>query len=185
LRHVRRLAARNGTGLSDRDLLRGYLERRDEAAFGAMGERHRPMGLGGCHALRRPRHDAAGAFQAPFFVPAPKAASLRHWDGLGSWLHGVASRVGRKALACAARRQALEAKAVAPAPTAAADDLSWGEVRALLHAELAALPERLRQPLVLCYLEGLAQEEAARQLGWSATTVKGRLQRGRNLLRRR
>jgi hypothetical protein len=50
---------------------------------------------------------------------------------------------------------------------------------------LAALPECFRQALVACYLEGLTQQEAARQLNWSPGTVKGRLQRGRDLLRGR
>src|SRR5262249_56380394 len=40
-------------------------------------------------------------------------------------------------------------------------------------------------PLVLCYVEGQAQEEAARQLGWSKWRIKGRLERGRERLRRR
>jgi RNA polymerase sigma factor (sigma-70 family) len=132
-----------------------------------------------------PRHDAEDALQATFLVLARKAGSIRRRDGLGSWLHRVAYRVARKARAAGARRQALEAKATAPAPVPPADDLSWGEVRAILHAELAALPERFREPLVLCYLEGLTQSEAARRLGRTAATVKGRLQRGRDLLRRR
>lgn len=67
----------------------------------------------------------------------------------------------------------------------AREELSWSELRTILHAELAALPERFRAPLVLCYLEGRTQEEAARQLGWSLSTVRGRLQRGRDKLRRR
>ena len=31
----------------------------------------------------------------------------------------------------------------------------------LLHDELGRLPESFREPLVLCYLEGLTQEQAA------------------------
>src|SRR5262249_8101009 len=103
----------------------------------------------------------------------------------GSWLHGVAYRVALKAQAASVRRREVEAKAAEATTVSAADDLSWREVRAVLHAELAALPERFRAPLVLCYLEGLTQDEAARRLGWTATTVKGRLQRGRDRLRRR
>jgi WD40 repeat protein len=41
------------------------------------------------------------------------------------------------------------------------------------------LPQRYRLPLVLCCLEGLTQDEAARQLGWTPASVKGRLARGR------
>src|SRR5262249_54228078 len=80
--------------------------------------------------------------------------------------------------------QALEAKAESPS-VAPADDLSWGEVRTILHAELAALPERFREPLLLCCLEGLTQHEAGRRLGWTAATVKGPLPRGRERLRGR
>ena len=75
---------------------------------------------------------------------------------------------------------------VAPSPAHLARLISDGrnlQVRAILHAELDALPERFRTPLVLCYLEGLTQDEAARRLGWTAATVKGRLQRGRARLR--
>ncbi len=45
------------------------------------------------------------------------------------------------------------------------------------------MPERYRAPLVLCYLEGRTRDEAAGQLGWSIGVVRGRLERGRQLLR--
>jgi RNA polymerase sigma factor (sigma-70 family) len=185
LHHVRRLLTHRETGPSDCDLLRDFLDRRDEAAFAALVERHGAMVLGVCQSILRHRQDAEDAFQATFVVLARNAGSIRRRDGLGSWLHGVAHRVACKARAAGARRQALLAKAAVPPPVCPADDLTWGEVRSILHAELAALPERFREPLVLCYLEGLTQDEAARRLGWSATTVKGRLQRGRQALRRR
>jgi RNA polymerase sigma factor (sigma-70 family) len=184
LRHIRRLVIRREAAPPDGDLLTGYVERRDEAAFAALVERHGPAVLGVCQALLRHHQDAEDAFQATFLVLARKADSIRRRECLGSWLHGVACRVARKARAAAARRQAVEAKAV-PAPAPSADDLSWGEVRAILHTELAALPARFREPLVLCYLQGLTQEETARQLGWTPATVKGRLQCGRELLRHR
>ena len=47
------------------------------------------------------------------------------------------------------------------------------------------LPERLRRPFILCYLEGKTNEEAARQLGCPAGTIFSRLARGREMLRRR
>jgi RNA polymerase sigma factor (sigma-70 family) len=175
-----------GPELPDRELLQRYLEKADEAAFAELVDRHGPMVLGVCQAVLHHRQDAEDAFQATFLVLARKASSIRRRDGLGSWLHGVAYRIARKARAKSARREVLEAKAIIPAsPSSAADDLSWSEARALLHAELAALPECFREPLVLCYLQGLTQDEAAGRLGWTAVTLKGRLQRGRRLLRRR
>jgi RNA polymerase sigma factor (sigma-70 family) len=185
LQRLRRLAVEGAAVLSDADLLQCYLDRRDESAFAALVERHGRLVLGVCRTILRHEHDAEDAFQATFLVLARQAHAIRRRDNLGSFLHGVAYRVAQKARTATARRQALEARATPAAPVPSADDLSWGEVRAVLHAELAALPERWGAPLVLCYLEGLTQEDAARRLGWTTTTLKGRLQRGRERLRRR
>src|SRR5262249_18520021 len=56
---------------------------------------------------------------------------------------------------------------------------------AVLDEELHRLGERLRAPLVLCYLDGKTQDEAARQLGWSLRTFKRRLEQARACLRAR
>jgi RNA polymerase sigma factor (sigma-70 family) len=184
LRQIRRLVADSQTALPDGDLLRGYLDRRDEAAFAALVERHGPMVLGVCRAVLGHRHDAEDAFQAAFLVLARKADHIRRRDSVGSWLHAVAYRLALRARMAAVRRNAVEADAARTA-VASADDLTWGEVRTILHEELAALSQRYREPLVLCYLQGLTQDEAANRLGWTAATLKGRLQRGREVLRRR
>src|SRR5262249_1179234 len=47
------------------------------------------------------------------------------------------------------------------------------------------LPDRYRAVVVLCYWEGLTQEQAAAQLGCPLGTVRSRLARARALLRRR
>src|SRR5262249_45575703 len=70
-------------------------------------------------------------------------------------------------------------------PADPALEISLREAQQILHEELARLPERCRAPLVLCCLEGLTRDEAARQLGWSLGTFKRCLQRGRDLLRAR
>src|SRR5262249_53579298 len=59
------------------------------------------------------------------------------------------------------------------------------DLQRVLHEELQRLPDKYRVPLVLCYLEGRSQEEAARHLVWAKSTVRGRLDRGREHLRRR
>src|SRR5207302_7736413 len=59
------------------------------------------------------------------------------------------------------------------------------ELSAILHKELERLPDQYRAPLVLCYLEGMTQDQAAEHLGLAKGTLKGRLERARLLLRGR
>src|SRR5207248_4049933 len=112
------------------------------------------------------------------------AHAIRKPDALAPWLHGVAARTARRARALFAGRRRHEA-ASPPRPNSEADDLTWREVRQVLHEELARLAERYRAPLVLCYLQGKTQDEAAALLGLAKGTLKGRLERGRALLRGR
>jgi RNA polymerase sigma factor (sigma-70 family) len=181
LRHVRTLLG-PAAPLPDAELLRRYLARRDEAAFAALVARHGPMVLSVCEAVLGHRQDAEDAFQATFLVLVRRGSAIRRHDSLASWLHGVAHRLALKARAAAARRHAREAALPPPALHLPGDDLTWRDLRGLLHEELARLPDPLRAPLLLCYLEGLTRDEVARRLGWTATTVKGRLDRGRKLL---
>jgi RNA polymerase sigma factor (sigma-70 family) len=186
LQHVRKLAAAPAANPpADRDLLDRFVARRDEAAFAALVERHGAMVLGICRRVLRHAHDAEDAWQAAFVVLARKAATIRSKDALGAWLHGVAYHVATNLRRDLARRGAHEVPLGEAGPAGAAGDVSWREVRAVLDEELARLPERLRAPLVLCYLEGRTRDEAARQLGWGLDTTRGRLERGRGLLRAR
>src|SRR5207253_10482764 len=54
-----------------------------------------------------------------------------------------------------------------------------------LDEERCGLPAKYRSPLVLCYLEGRQQAEAARQLNCSLSTLKRRLDDARELLHTR
>ena len=87
-------------GLSDRQLLDRFVERRDaagEAAFAALVARHGPMVLHVCRQLLGDHQHAEDAFQAVFLVLARRARSVRNPDLLGHWLYGVALRTARKA----------------------------------------------------------------------------------------
>src|SRR5205085_6876452 len=99
-------------------------------------------------------------------------------------LHGVALRVARKARG--RRRPTTDLPAGLPGPPAdPLEALTARELLVLLDEEIGRLPEAHRLPVVLCCLEGRSQEEAARLLGWSAGSVRGRLERGRERLRTR
>ena len=53
-----------------------------------------------------------------------------------------------------------------------------------LHDEIDRLPRSFRLPVVLCYFEGLTLDEAARRLRCPAGTLRSRLARARDKLRR-
>lgn len=166
---------------SDRQLIEQFLAGRDEAVFRAILGRHGPMVYRVCRRVLGDEHEAEDAFQAAFLVLARRAASIRTHTSLASWLHGVAHQVALRLRTSSRRRHQREARAARP-DEALADDRSWAEVRAILDDELARLPESLRAPLVLCYLEGLTQDEAARQLDQTKSTFRRRLERGRDVL---
>jgi len=143
------------------------------------------MVLGVCGAVLHQRQDAEDVLQATFLVLARKAASIRKREALASWLHGVARRLALKLRARAGRRPAVERSNLDLLQARPMDDLTWRELRVVLHEELDQLPEKYRSPLVLCHLEGKTQDEAAHQLGWTSGMLRGRLLRGRDLLRGR
>src|SRR5262249_38733398 len=129
-------------------------------------------------------HDAEDAFQATFIVLVCKASSVAARESVGNWLYGVAYRTAQKALASAARRRAKEQHMARPEELHQTED-RWGERRALIAEELSQLPDKYREPVVLCDLQGLTRTEAARRLGCPEGTVSGRLARARGLLAKR
>jgi RNA polymerase sigma factor (sigma-70 family) len=170
---------------TDADLLDRFALRDDHEAFAALVRRHGPMVFGVCRRVLRDPHDAEEAFQVTFLVLVRKAGVLRQPERLANWLYGVANRVARKAKVSAARRNTHERAAAGTSWAAAPGPADGHELRAVLDEEMVALPDKYRAPLVLCYLEGLTNEDAARRLGWPAGSMSYRLARGRELLRRR
>jgi RNA polymerase sigma factor (sigma-70 family) len=169
---------------SDGQLVERFLAGQDEAVFDAIVRRHGAMVYRVCWRVLQHHQDAEDALQATFLVLAQRLRTVRKHASLASWLHGAAHRVALKSKAHAATRRRHEEQALG-CTTAPADDVSWGEVRTVLDAELAGLPEKWRLPLVLCYLEGRTQDEAAKELGWSKRTLRRRLEEGRTSLGRR
>jgi RNA polymerase sigma factor (sigma-70 family) len=172
---------------SDAALLDRFLAGRDERAFAALVDRHAELVFGVCWRVLGNGHDAEDAFQATFLVLARKAATVRPREALPAFLHGVARRVALKARTTRARHSRARPSAalpVDPRPDPLAQ-VSARELLAIVDEELQRLAEVYRLPVILCCLQGLSQEEAAVQLGWTPGSVKGRLERGRARLHQR
>lgn len=167
---------------TEQQLLERFVRSRDEQAFVSLVRRYGPMVLGVCRRMLRQQQDVEDVFQATFLVLARRAASIRKAASLGSWLHGVALRTAQKLRRDAHRHAALPAELCAPDTTT---EVVEREVRSVLDQELGRLPDKYRAPVILCCLHGMTQEEAARQLDLQPGVLRGRLDRGRDRLRRR
>ncbi len=178
--------------LTDAELLKRFSDGRgdyaSDAAFATIVERHGPMVLGVCRRVLGDEHTAADAFQATFLILARKARTVRVEDSLGPWLYGVSVRVARRAksVVSAERARVQNLDGIDPPDETASSDLGLrDELRTVIDEELVSLPVRYRSAVVLCYLEGLTQEQAARRLRCPVGTVQSRLHRARERLRSR
>jgi RNA polymerase sigma factor (sigma-70 family) len=179
------LAARDTEHSTDAELLERYVADRDELAFATLVQRHGGMVLSVCRHRLRNLDDAEDASQAVFLILARKAGTIRRRATLASWLHGVARRVANNMALLAHRRKERQGFAVEVAQSPDNRDITWRELQVALDEEMERLPDAVRAAVVLCYLEGKTRDEAAMQLGWTLPTLRGRLERGRNILRNR
>src|SRR5262245_54216552 len=182
LTDLRRRATPGADNLPDGELLRRYADTRDESAFAALVRRHGRVVWGA--ALRRTadRQLAEDVFQATFMALARRAGRLHGRTSLAGWLYTVGLRFAHKAARRPRPATLDHLPDPQPGPLA---DLSARDLLATIDDELGRLPERLRLPVVLCCLDGLSRDEAAIRLGCSFQVLKGRLERGRELLRKR
>ena len=162
------------TGLSDRDLIERFSGPREaaaEAAFEALVTRHGPMVLRVCRNVLSNPDDADDAFQATFLVLVKQRSSIRKLDSVASWLYGVAARVSARARVDAARRRkkSRPGSGSRPVPTSepATRNRSARPSGPSVQDEVRRLPEKYRSVVLLCYWEGLTQEQAAAAAGLS------------------
>lgn len=172
-------------GQADQELLQQFVTAQDEHAFEILVRRHGPMVHGVCRRVLHDPHSADDAFQATFLLLARKCRSLRAPELLANWLYGVAYRTALKARENAAKRREYERRAAEMASYQPPDEAMTKELAAVLDEEINRLPMKYRAPLVLCYLEGATNAQAARRLGWPEGSISGRLAKARELLRSR
>jgi RNA polymerase sigma factor (sigma-70 family) len=186
LRQLHRLLGTGGLDeLNDGQLLQQFVARGDEAAFAALVRRHGPMVLGVCRRLLRGGADADDAFQATFLVLFRRARALDRRASLAGYLYTVAYHVALRARAASARRRSQERQVVdMPRAECRAEEV-WRDLQPVLDDELNRLPDKYRELVLLCYVEGKTNEEAGRLLRLPTGTVKSRLARARELLKGR
>lgn len=171
----------NADRLSNGQLVERFAVSRDESAFAELVRRFGPMVLGVTRRLLNNRDDADDATQLVFTELARRAGTIRTPAAVGGWLHTVAVHA---AFRLRKRQPGTSPLASDPVdPRLNLDELARRSEFEILSEELDSLPELWREPLVLRYLSGLSNEDAAAQLGTTVTALEGRLKRGKKTLR--
>jgi RNA polymerase sigma factor (sigma-70 family) len=168
----------------DGELLRQFSKHRDEVAFAVLVQRYGALVHGTCRRVLGRSAEVDDALQATFVVLARRASEFVDRPSIAAFLHGVAFRTAitfRKRERVRREREHVAMNDHA-ATTASGIDL---DLLAILDEELAALPEKYREPVVLCELEGVARRVVAERLGIAEGTISSRLNKAHQLLQRR
>lgn len=158
-------------------------------AYGELVERYREVAFRTAWLITRSSADAEDAAQDAFVKAYYALARFRAGEAFRPWILRIVSNEAKNRRRSAGRRERLALRladdrgpgGAAPSPEAA---VLGRERRQALVARLEQLPERERLVVTYRYLLELSEAETARALGIRPGTVKSRLSRALERLRR-
>jgi len=165
-------------------------DRSQDAALESLVRQHSRLVYRIAYAALRSHHDAEDATQETFLRVLRYSRKLAGIENPKTWLARIAWRVAvdRSALHGRRREIALDdpEKPVAEIVSSdlpAHDAMHGSQVGALLERLIAALPRKLREPLILSTVEEMSPREVAATLGINEAAVRSRVFRARQILR--
>jgi len=181
-----RLVAVVDDAVSDAELIERMAEG-DRDALGTLFDRHhRALYSFLVRASDAEDSEIEDLVQTAFLEAFRAAARFRGSSSPRTWLFAIGSNVAKMHRRATRRRaRAIQRLAAQPERTATALDARVADQRALAQVEvaLAALPHRLRVAYVMCVLEGIATDDAARALGIARGSIWRRVHLARQQLR--
>lgn len=149
-----------------------------------MVERYSVMVLSVCRRRCRCSNDAEDAYQTTFLYLARNAQTIKRPECLPGWLQRVAQRAAMATLNAHARQS--EPMVETPAkPDDPLMRLTQRHEAIVLDEELAGIPEQYRAALVMHIFDDQPLAALAEHFGTTIGSIRGRLQRGKNMLARR
>lgn len=144
------------------------------------------------YAVLRSHHDAEDATQETFVRVLRYSHKLARVENHKTWLARIAWRVAVDRSRQQGRKREIPLDdpekplpEVASSDARADDALHGAHVSDVLERMIAALPEKLRQPLILSTIEEMPPREVAATLGINEAAVRSRIFRARQILRER
>jgi len=161
----------------------------DRDAFSSLVRRYQDHAYGTAIGTLADFDLARDAVQDAFLAAYRDLRKLRRPDRFGGWLHGIVRNLALRALRelrqvrslAEQMGQTVAAVDPSPGPDESAQD---AEVRAIVLTALSRLSAPHREAVGLHYVDGLSYRDIAAFLDVTEATVQGRLQRGRQALRR-
>jgi len=165
--------------MTDRELLEQYVQVHSDESFAELVRRHTPMVYGTCYRILRNADLAEDATQATFLVLVRRAEALRSGNSpVAGWLYCAAIHSARYVHRTLARRSRHEKEAIEMRKHTQ-DEYRWKEdVCPNLDGVLQQLPQLQRDAIVLRYLNGLSESEAALELNCTCSAIHNRVRKG-------
>ena len=142
------------------------------------------------YAVLRRHHDAEDATQETFMRVLRYSSKLAAVDDPKTWLARIAWRVAVDRGRQRGRTREIPSEdperpfeEVASSETSADETVHGAQVGYAVEKMIAALPEKLRQPLILSTIEEMSPKEVAATLGINEAAVRSRVFRARQILR--
>lgn len=170
---------------TDNELLMRFVRANDDECFEVLVSRHSNLVFQVCQTILSNQSDAEDAFQATFLVLVRKAKCLQHIASLAAWLYKVAYRIAVRSSQTKRRKSTSQ---IVEEPQSDIDQfhhISQKEILSEVYAELSLLPQKYKDVLVECYLEGRTYREVADATDSNEIAVKGRLAQAKRVLRKR
>ena len=165
------------------------IERSPEQALEGIVREHARMVYRIAYAVLRCHHDAEDATQETFVRVLRYSSKLAGVEDPKPWLARIAWRVAidrskRRGRAHEVPLEDPEKPMEVAAPDPSADQTVQGaEIGAALEKLIAALPAKLREPLILSTFEEMSPREVAATLGINEAAVRSRVFRARQILK--
>ena len=161
-----------------------------EEAIEALVREHSRLVYRIAYAVLRRHHDAEDATQETFLRVVRYSSKLAEVEDPKTWLARIAWRVSvdRSKKYGRQREIALEdpekpLPEIASSDATADDEMRGAQLSAALEKLIAALPGKLREPLILSTIEDMSPREVAATLGINEAAVRSRVFRARQILK--
>ena len=165
---------------TDAMLFENWLQERNADAFKILATRYAAMVYQTCRRILNNSTEAEDVTQECFVILAATRKPVGGY--LAPWLHRVAYNRSIARLRAERRRKEREVRFASEQE--AAHDMGWDEIGGYVDEAIAELPEKLRVPVVACFLDGKSHEAISQALGIPRSTVTHRVDKGVECLRK-